>query len=791
MKVNEQWLREWVDAAPGVEEIVAQLTMAGLEVDALEHLGAVFSNVVVGEIVSIAPHPDAEKLRVCAVSDGALDYQVVCGAPNAAVGMKAPFARVGAVLPGGLTIKEAKLRGVESLGMLCGGPELQLSEDDSGLMELPADAPIGKPLEDYLGLNDNIVELDITPNRGDCFSVLGIAREISVINQLALKPVEVADIAPAIEDTFPVNVVATAHCPRYCGRILRDIDITAPTPIWMQERLRRAGLRSIDAVVDVTNYVLLEFGQPLHAFDLGKLRDGIVVRHAYRGENITLLDGQTMDLREDSLLIADGSGPLALAGIMGGEGSSVSAQTTDIFLESAFFAPQLMAGQARNYGLHTDASHRYERGVDFTIQRRAIERATGLLLDIVGGKPGPVIECASEADLPRAPTIRLRAEQIQRVLGLQLDAGQVADILQRLGFSLVAQDDGWQVSAPAWRFDMEIEADLLEEIARIYGYDRLPIQSLQVPLELKPRAEARLTKVDLRRQLVARDFQEAITYSFVAPQLAAMFTPESAAIALANPISADMGVMRTSLWSGLASTVVHNTNRQQPRVRIFETGLRFLRGAEGIEQTAVLAAAVCGRRHAESWSASADTVDFFDLKGDLQAVLALTGRADEFAFVAAIHPALHDGQSAQISLAGRNVGWIGRLHPRIQRELGLAQPLFLFELELEPVLKAKLPHFTEVSRFPEVRRDLAVILDEATPVEAVLKCIRAAAGENLQQLTLFDTYQGKGIEKQRKSLGLGLTYRHQSRTLTDSEINESIDRVVDSLKSQFDALLRD
>ncbi len=791
MKVNEQWLREWVDPSVGVEQWVDQLTMAGLEVDALESLDAKFSGVVVGEILTAEPHPDAQNLQVCLVSDGADQFQVVCGAPNAAVGLKIPFARVGATLPGSLKIKKAKLRGVESFGMLCGASELNLSDDDSGLLVLPESAPLGVNLEQYLSLNDHVIELDITPNRGDCFSVLGIARELAVINQVPLNMPEIVPQSAALEDVFPVQVEATATCPRYCGRVLRGIDNTAATPIWMQERLRRAGMRSIDAVVDVTNYVLLELGQPMHAFDLQRLQSGIVVRLARAGERLTLLDQQELSLRDNSLVIADESGPLALAGIMGGEGSSVKPSTRDLLLESAFFAPALMAGQARAYGLHTDSSHRFERGVDCTAQRRAIERATALLLDIVGGSAGPVIECASDENLPQASTILLRRMRIRQMLGLELEDDRIEEILERLGFSVASNAEGWLVIPPPWRFDIEIEADLLEEIARIYGYDKLPVQSLLVPLELKTSSESRLAKTDIRRQMVARDYQEAITYSFIAPGMAAMFAPDSSAVPLANPISADMGVMRTSLWPGLVNTVLHNTKRQQSRVRLFETGLTFLGGDEGLQQTPMLAAAVYGSRYAEAWSAEPDNVDFFDLKGDLQALLALTGRAEAFSFHAKVHPALHDGQAAAINLDKREVGRIGRLHPRIQRQLGLAQAVFLFEIELDAVLEATLPSFSELSRYPEVRRDLAVIVDEAAPVEAVLKCIRDVAGTNLRQLTLFDTYQGKGIEKQRKSLGLSLTFRDQSRTLNDSEINSSVDRVVEILQDQFSAVLRD
>jgi phenylalanyl-tRNA synthetase beta chain len=791
MKVNEQWLREWVNPEVSVETLVEQLTMAGLEVDALSALGGDFSGVVVAQVISTAAHPDAKKLQVCQVDDGAGQYQVVCGAPNVAPGVKVPFARVDAQLPDGLIIKQASLRGVDSFGMLCGASELGLSDDDSGLMLLPDDAAVGLALQDWLGLPDHVIELDITPNRGDCFNVVGIARELAVINQTPLRPVVVDAVAAQLGERMPVTVRAAAHCPRYCARIVRGVDVSRPSPQWLQEKLRRVGLRPIDPVVDITNYVLMELGQPMHAFDLNTLSGEIIVRLADEGESLTLLDGQKVALNAETLVIADGTGVQAIAGIMGGRDSGVSERTCDIVLESAFFTPELLAGKARHYGLHTDSSHRFERGVDATGQHRALERATALLLEITGGQPGPIVECVSEEHLPPTPRITLRKKRVQQVLGLDLADEVVLDILQRLGFSVAHQDtEAWQLLAPSWRFDMAIEADLLEELARIYGYNRLPVAPLQAPLNLARQSESSVDKQVIQQQLLARGYQEVITYSFIAPQLQQLFAPLEASIELANPLSADMGMMRQSLWPGLVTTILYNLNRQQNRLRLFETGLRFVRVDGATEQTAVLAAAITGSRYPESWASNGEAVDFFDLKGDLEALFSLSGDPSKYRMVAAQHKALHDGQSARIYCGEQAVGWIGRLHPQVERSLSLDQAVYLFEIELEAISQVRLPEFRELSKFPEVRRDIALIVDESLAVEALLQCIREEIGEIVTKLRVFDVYQGEGIDKQSKSLALGLTFRDRCRTLNDSQVNDLIDRIVTVLAHRFGAVLR-
>lgn len=790
MKISEQWLREWVSPALSTEQLAHQITMAGLEVDAIESVAAAFSGVVVAEILSAQPHPDADKLRVCQVSTGKETVQIVCGAPNARAGLKAPLACVGAQLPGDFKIKRAKLRGIESQGMLCAEQELGLSADSAGLMELAPDAPVGADLRQYLNLDDNVIEISITPNRADCLGIAGIAREVGLLNKLAVSPPEVVKVAESIADTLPVEITASEHCPRYAGRIIRGVDISRPSPVWLQEKLRRCGIRSIDAVVDVTNFILLESGQPMHAFDLQKLHKGIVVRMAQKGESIDLLDGQTIALRPDTLLIADHQGPLAIAGIMGGKRSAVSEATTDIFLESAFFAPNLLAGKARSYGLHTDSSHRFERGVDFELQVASLERATQLLVDIVGGEVGPIQEVLAQTHLPQRPDVTLRAARIERVLGFDLAAEEVERILHGLGLAVTATSDGWNCAIPSWRFDMAIEVDLLEELARVYGYNQLPVKHIRADLHMQARPETDLSIRYLRRHLGARGYREAITYSFIDPELQRLFDPDLTPVALKNPISAEMAVMRTSLIPGLVSAVLHNVNRQQSRVRLFETGLRFVAEEKKLRQTPTLAMVCTGERLAESWSVPGEAADFFDLKGDLESLLALTGSPASCVFEAGARAALHPGQTARLTRKGQEVGFVGALHPAVAGALGLNTPIFVCEIDLEVLLEGVQPVFRELSRFPEVRRDLAVVVDKSVPAGKLMADVQSVAGTYLTDLRLFDVYTGKGIDPKRKSVALGLTFRDQSRTLADEVVNLAVGQVIDLLKKNYNAELR-
>lgn len=791
MKFSEQWLLGWVSPDVSRDDLVARLSMVGLEVDAVQPVAGAFCGIVVGEILSAEQHPDADKLRVCQVSNGGETFQVVCGAPNARAGIKVPFAMIGAELPGDFKIKKAKLRGVESQGMLCSASELQVSDDNSGLMELAADAPVGQSLRDYLGLDDVCIELGLTPNRGDCLSIAGLAREVGAMYGAAVTPVAIDPVAPAHDEVRSVDVLATQACPRYLGRVIRNVDLSRPTPLWMVERLRRSDVRSIDPAVDITNYVMLELGQPMHAFDLAEINGGIRVRMAEEGEKLVLLDGQEVSLRADTLVIADHQRALAIAGVMGGEHSGVSGKTRDLFLESAFFDNIAIAGKARSYGLHTDSSHRFERGVDSQLARQAMERATALLLEIVGGEAGPIIEACSEADLPNVAPVTLRAERISQMLGMDMDASEVERLLTALGLGVSAQGAGqWQVSVPSHRFDISLEVDLIEELGRLYGYNRLPVRYPQARLAPQAKAEARAELPALRRLLVARGYQEAITYSFIDPKLFELFAPGVEPLQLANPISADMAAMRSSLWPGLVKALEHNLNRQQSRVRLFESGLRFVGQLEGLQQEAMLAGVISGSRLPEGWANSRDGVDFYDLKADVEALLGYAGAVDAFSFVPGEHPALHPGQTARIEREGRLVGFIGALHPELAKTLGLDQPVYLFELVLAEVAAGRMPAFSELSRFPEVRRDLALLVDREQPAEAVLAAIRETAGEWLTDLKLFDVYHGKGIDPLRKSLAVGLTWQHPSRTLNDDEVSTTTQNILTCLEQRFNATLR-
>ncbi|MCD5970714.1 phenylalanine--tRNA ligase subunit beta [Pseudomonas quasicaspiana] len=791
MKFSEQWLRGWVSPQVSRDELVARLSMAGLEVDSVTPAAGVFSGVIVGEVLSTEQHPDADKLRVCQVSNGSETFQVVCGAPNVRPGLKIPFAMIGAELPGDFKIKKAKLRGVESNGMLCSQSELQVGEGNDGLMELPADAPVGEDFRVYLELDDASIEVDLTPNRGDCLSLTGLAREVGALYAIPVAVPAVAAVPVTHDEVRPVDVLATSACPRYLGRVIRNVDLSRPTPLWMVERLRRSDIRSIDAVVDITNYVMIELGQPLHAFDLAEINGGIRVRMAEEGEKLVLLDGQEVSLRADTLVIADHQRALAIAGVMGGEHSGVSSTTRDVFLESAFFDQIAVAGKARSYGLHTDASHRYERGVDWQLARKAMERATGLLLEITGGEAGPVIEAVSEKDLPSIAPVNLRAERIEQMLGLKMDPVEIEGLLTGLGLTVSAEAAGqWRVEVPSHRFDISLEVDLIEELARLYGYNRLPVRYPQARLAPQAKAEARSDLPELRRLLVARGYQEAITYSFIDPKQFELFSPGAEPLLLANPISNDMAAMRASLWPGLVKSLQHNLNRQQDRVRLFESGLRFVGQLDGLKQEPMLAGVVCGSRLPEGWAQGREVIDFFDVKADVEAVLGFAGALDAFKFVPGKHPALHPGQTARIERDGREVGYVGAIHPELSKTLGLDRPVFVFELILAEVALGKMPKFQELSRFPEVRRDLALLADEGVAATAVLDVIRENAGEWLTDLRLFDVYQGKGIDPHRKSLAVGLTWQHPSRTLNDDEVNAATHKILTSLEERLNATLR-
>ncbi len=789
MIVSENWLREWVSPDLDTEALAHLLTMAGLEVDSITPLAEGLSGVVVAEIVSAEQHPDADKLRVCNVNTGTETVQIVCGAPNAAAGLKAPLAQPGGRLPGGIKIKKAKLRGVESQGMLCSGAELGVSDDHDGLLSLVADAPVGTPIEDYLDLNDRLIEIGLTPNRADCLSILGVARDLSVMTDQPLKVPTIKPIAPSIDDNFPIEVTASEKCPRYLGRVIRNVDVSRPTPLTIVERLRRAGIRSIDAVVDITNYVMLELGQPLHAFDLEALEGGIRVREAEPGETITLLDGEERTLNAGTLLIADHKKPLAMAGIMGGEGSGIGSQTRHLLLEAAYFAPELIAGRARQYGLHTDASHRYERGVDPELAYQAMERATALLLECVDGDAGAVVDVTSPSDLPLRDPVLLRKGAVSKMLGIDVADDEIVRIFTGLGFTIVPGEKGgrWECTAPSWRFDMGREADLIEEIARFVGYNNIPVAPLSGAASVGSLPETQLSKALINQRLVGRGFSEAITFSFVSPELQQQFDPDLAPVALQNPISSDLAVMRTSLVPGLVAAASHNIKRQQSRVKLFETGLRFMPG-DTVTQQPMLAMIMCGTRLPEAWSAKAETVDFYDLKGEVEALLG--GATGALSFRPAVVAGLHDGQTAEILLNDRAVGVMGRLHPLAAKSLDMPGGTYVAELSLEEILHVPVPDFQEISKFPEIRRDIAVIVTRETPAQAVLDCAQQAAGEALAQALIFDVYEGEGVDPTAKSLAIGLTFRDQSRTLTDGEITASLSQVIESLRENLGATLR-
>ena len=791
MQISEAWLRNYVNPAINTEELVAQLTMAGLEVDSVQAAAADFSGVVIGEVMAMEKHPDADRLRVCQVNVGAPEFlQIVCGASNVRVGLKIPAALIGAVLPGDFKIKKSKLRGVESSGMLCSEKELGIATDSQGLMELAADAPVGTDIREYLSLDDKLIEVDLTPNRADCLSVEGIAREVAVLNGIDMQPTAIEAVAISHADTLSVTVQEPAACPRYLGRLLKNVNPEAVTPLWMQERLRRSGLRSLGPLVDVTNYVLLELGQPLHAFDADKLQGGITVRLAKNEEAIVLLNGQSIRLETDTLVIADDENALAIAGVMGGNATAVSDTTRNVFLECAFFTPQQIAGKARKYGLHTDSSHRFERGVDATLQHRAIERASQLIISIAGGEAGPIVDVTEQSALPQRNAVALRKQRVEKILGMALPDELIVSIFQRLGMAVTTQADGWLVTPPGCRFDIAIEADLIEELARIYGYNNLPSTQAMMRSSLAQASEAVINLDRIKDLLVDRGYQEAITYSFVDEDIQKTIAPDCEPIRLKNPISSELSVMRTTLWCGLLKAALHNTNRQQTRVRLFETGLRFIKTNGETVQQKMLAGLALGAASPEQWAENSRKVDFFDIKADVEAMFALTGCP--VAFAPAEQIALHPGQTAQLLTDdGEVIGWLGMLHPNLEKQLGFDGQVFLFELDQNLLLNKKIAKFKPLSKYPSVRRDLAIIVKEAVTADAIIASIHANNEANLQDALIFDVYRGKGIDEGHKSMALSFNLQNDTQTLTDTEIDAILNRVLETLTKEFNAKLRD
>jgi len=790
VKFNERWVREWVDPPIDTQGLAARLTAVGLEVESIDPVAGTIEHVTVAEIVDVAPHPATEKLRLCDVNDGSgATHRVVCGAPNVRPGMRSAYARAGARLPDGTKIHDSRIRGETSQGMLCSARELGLGEDANGILELDPDAPPGVDLTAWLELDDAAIEVGLTPNRGDCLCILGIAREVATACRVEIHRLERPQVVPpSVDHVLPIALDAPQRCPRYVGRVVRGIDPGAKSPLWMTERLRRCGVRPLSAVVDVTNYVMLELGQPMHAFDLAKLDSGIRVRNGRADESLTLLDGSIIAIDADTLVIADELRPVALAGVMGGLESGVTGATEDVFLESAWFEPRTIALEARRRGMHTDASHRFERTVAPDLQRRAMERATALLTGIAGGQPGPIIEAVDEEHVPGAEPIALRRARIQRVLGTEIPAHDVHDILSRLGMRLEETRSGWLVTPPPYRPDIGIEVDLIEEIARIVGFENLPGTVPTADLGMGAQEEGRVEVDRIRGRLVDRGYHEAVTYSFVDASLQARMAPDLDGVSLANPIASDMDVMRTTLWPGLIGAAIHNMNRQQARVRLFETGLVFIRDGDRVHQPGMIGAIAAGPVMPEQWAYETRSVDFYDVKGDVEALLALSGHAAEF--VADFHPALHPGQTAGIVHCGERIGTIGALHPALASEFKLPGAV-LFELRLDSVRTSTLPKFEALSRYPAVRRDVSLVAPDTMCAADVLECVRQSGVDALENLELFDVYIGEGIDSGKKSISLALTFQSQSRTLDDTEVNAALSVILDSLSRTLGVSLRE
>lgn len=790
MKVSENWLREWVDPPLSSVEIADLLTLAGLEVDGISAAGPKLSGVIVAEVLTSDRHPNAGRLAVCTVNDGTQAWQVVCGAPNARAGMKTAFARPGAQLSHERKIVQTQIRGVESDGMLCSAAELGLGDDGAGIIELPSSAPVGTELAEFLQLDDAVFDIGLTPNRGDCFCTIGIARDLGVLTGMPMREPEITPVAASCENRFPVVLEDPLACPRYAGRVIAGIDPGVKTPPWLQERLRRAGVRTLHPAVDVTNYVMLELGQPMHAFDLGKLSQGIVVRGAQANEEISLLDGQRITLDRGTLVIADGSSAVALAGVMGGADSAVNTTTTDLFLESAYFDPVRLAGVARRHRLHTDASTRFERGVDPSMQVRAVERATALIIDICGGRPGPVILTESVTHVPARPEVAFRPAAVNRLLGTSISIDRIEEILGLLGMEIDSREAVWRIKPPAFRSDLRLEADFVEEVARIEGYDTIPIRL--------PRAQARPelpiadsgTEHRLRNVLIQRGYFEAITYSFIAANLARQFHPASIATELANPISSDMSIMRPSLWPGLVSAACYNLNRQQEDVRLFEIGMAFADLAGRFSQEQHIAGLRCGLAECPHWDNRSRDADFFDLKQDVEVMLKSSTHR-QLSMIEGEHPALHPGQTAVVVSGGRTIGFLGALHPAIANQFDIVKPMYLFEFNLDRQEEPSAPQYHPISRYPAVRRDISIVVDEEISAAACLAAARDSAGEILRDLQLFDVYRGQGIDSDKKSLTLGLIFQDVSSTLTDDEVEAAVARVLRSLYELAGGLLRE
>jgi len=792
MKFAESWLREWVDPPLDAEALGEQLTMAGHELDGLVVEGQGLDGVVVGEILEAGPHPDADRLQVCRVSTGSGDpVQVVCGAPNARAGLKSAFAGPGLKLPNGVKLRKSKIRGVESAGMLCSAVELGLGDESDGILELPPGAAPGRSLADVLGLPDAVFDVDLTPNRGDCFSVLGIARDVAAQTDTALAGPSLRPVPAAGDAVHAVELAEPQSCPRFAARVIRGIRAGETSPAWMVERLRRSGIRAIHPVVDVTNYVMMELGQPLHAYDLAKLAGPVRPRLARAGERLTLLDEREVSPDTETVVITDDSGPIGLAGIMGGLGTAVGEDTVDVFLEAAWWPPAVMAGRARRYGLHTDASMRFERGVDPELPPRAIERATELLTAIAGGEPGPAQDHLHADLLPKREPVPLRRERLASLLGARLDDDAVTAILRRLQLDVETTGDGWHATPPGFRFDIVIEEDLVEEVVRVYGYDRIPEATAVAETPLAPVAETRIDMERVADLLLARDYQEVITWSFVEASANEALTGNRSMLELSNPISSELSVMRGTLLAGMLPVAAGNLARQQDRVRLFEIGRSYHGTLDEPREVLRVAAVAIGSAHPEQWSLKSQNIDFFDIKGDVEALCGLTGEPGTFSVGALTHPALQPGQAAVLERDGTAIGLFGKLHPAVARRFDLKKDVFVLELDAEAVFASKLPAAEPVSRFPAIRRDIAIVVPEAVSAAAIRHTVTAASPALVREVRIFDVYRGPGIEAGLKSVALGLILQETSRTLTDADADSVTHAAVNKLQQEFGAELRD
>lgn len=797
MKFSENWLRSHVPTTASRDELSAVLTAIGLEVEEVTALGDGLQHVVVARIVEAERHPEADRLQVCKVDAGQAELlQIVCGAPNARPGLVAPLAMVGAQI-GELKIKPAKLRGVESNGMLCSAKELGLDNDASGLLELPDDAPVGQTLVEYLGLPDASIEIKLTPNRADCFSIRGIAYDVAAATHSEVLDFIAEPIAAHGSRELVIQLDAGAEAPRYLGRVIEGVNAAAKTPLWMAERLRRSGVRPVSLLVDITQYVMLELGQPMHAYDLGTLQGTIGVRRSRAGENLKLLDGRDAALDDSFLVVTDADRAVGLAGLMGGFDTRVTDATTAVFLEAAHFAPAAIMGRGRKLGLHTDAGHRFERGVDPALPRTAIEYATRLVLDLAGGTPAPVTEAVNAADLPQPATILLRRARITRVLGITIEDAEVERILRALGMQVVVAGEGWQVTAPSRRFDIAIEEDLIEELARIHGYEQIPTTLPGGASRVAMPTETQLDTLSVRRQLVARDLQETVNFAFVDDALLSQWQLRDNLVPLANPLSAELAVMRPALLPGLVATLGRNAARQLGRVRLFEIGRVFAQQAGDASlgesrpaplETSRVAAAVCGEAQAVQWGLPTRKVDFHDLKGDLESLAAASGAVLEFRPSSRAYG--HPVRSAEVFRDGLAIGWIGQIHPRLAKAMDIDVDVYAFELDLEALSARALPRAGELSRYPAVRRDLAFLVPEQVAWSDLAATIRQAAGPLLRELNLFDRYVGQGVEPGFKSLAMGLILQDKSRTLTDRDVEAVVAEAVTAIEREHHARIR-